>query len=74
MLAHPANSRQSSPGGPFCLPEEQVPRRAEWIPRHIGKLTGDFFEYLSRSADMFLCPDGANRQASRRRREEMDQG
>jgi hypothetical protein len=34
--------------------EEQVPQRASWIVRHIGKLTGDFFEHLSQVADLFL--------------------
>jgi hypothetical protein len=34
--------------------EDEVPQRAAWIVRHIGKLTGEFFEHLSRAADLFL--------------------
>jgi hypothetical protein len=34
--------------------EEEVPQRAEWIVRHIGEFTGDFFGLLSSFADLFL--------------------
>jgi hypothetical protein len=34
--------------------DEEVPQRAEWVVRHIGKLTGDFFGHLSQVAELFL--------------------
>jgi len=35
--------------------EHQVPRRADWLVRHIGRLTAGFFEQVSEVADIFVC-------------------